>query len=75
VTATPYTNKSHAQAVEDQRRWKLNKADWAAFQDLCSSELNATALKRSNNKFKEFTETLIKVANESIPKTSGKLRA
>jgi hypothetical protein len=38
-----------------------------------TSELNPTALKRSNNKFKEFTEILIKIANESIPKTSGKL--
>jgi hypothetical protein len=30
-------------------------------------------MNRSNNKFKEFTEILIKIANELIPKTSGKL--
>jgi hypothetical protein len=68
-------SKPVAMAVNHQKRWKLAKADWASYQDLCSSGLNPTALIGSTNKFKSFTDTLIQIADKSIPKTSGKRSA
>ena len=48
--------------------WKINKADWQQFKTLCIRRLvqdpNSTVLK------KHFTETLVAIANEAIPKTS-----
>jgi hypothetical protein len=68
-------NKPVAEAVDDQKRWKLAKANWAVFQDLCSSSLNPTALLGSNNKCRLFTDTLIEIAEKAIPKTSGRRNA
>jgi hypothetical protein len=53
--------------TDDQKRWKLARADWASFQDLCFSSFNPTALLRSKNKFKLFTEKLIQVAGNPMP--------
>ena len=48
--------------------WKTNKADWQKFKNLCNTKLvqdpNCTVL------IKHFTETLITIANETIPKSS-----
>ena len=48
--------------------WKTNKADWQQFKTLCNRILvqdpNSTAL------INHFTETLIAIANETLPKTS-----
>ena len=59
-----------AQPIHDNRppSWKTNKADWQQFKTLCNRKLvqnpNSTVL------IKHFTETLITLANEAIPKTS-----
>ena len=59
------------QPIYDNNRppcWKTNKTDWQQFQTLCNRRLvqdpNSTVL------IKHFTETLIAIVNETIPKTS-----
>ena len=59
------------QPIHDNNRppcWKTNKADWQQFKNLCNRRLvkdpNSTIL------IKHFTEILIAIANETIPKTS-----
>ena len=68
-------SKPVATVVGDQRRWKLPKADWVVFRDLCSSSLSPTALLETSDKVKKFTSTLIEIADNSIPKTSGRRNA
>ena len=48
--------------------WKTNKANWIEFKTLCDGEL----IPNPNNaeSIKHFTETLIEIANKTIPKTS-----
>jgi hypothetical protein len=48
-------------SVDDQKRWMLAEADWASYQDLCSSSLNPTALMGSTNKFKSLQILLFKL--------------
>ena len=59
------------QPIHDNNRhpyWETNKADWQQFKTLCNRRLvqdpNSTVL------INHFTETLIAIANETIPKAS-----
>jgi len=49
-----------------QSLWKLDKADWCTFSEACT-ELNIANIK--DNSIKSFTEKLISIAENSIPKS------
>jgi len=51
------------------KSWKLRKADWERYHQLCSDRL--ATIQPSESTIADFTSTLITIANECIPKTSG----
>ena len=53
-------------------KWKLYKADWEVFRDLCLDELEADDFLREEDPMESFTNCLQSIASRSIPKTSGK---
>lgn len=60
--------------TDDHKRWRLNKADWDVFQEMCYSDLNQNVLVESDNPFESFTSTLLEIASKTIPKTCGKIK-
>lgn len=56
------------------QRWKLNKADWDSFNDLCADELISDDIRYSNNHIESFTDKLLSIADKTIPKTSKQPR-
>ena len=48
--------------------WKLHKADWAAFSHQAALELCTDSVCRTEDPIQEYTDVLIKIANNSIPK-------
>lgn len=62
-------NKSSASAAV--KRWKLQKADWEEFSDMCSTSLLYDKLAIDANPIDDFTVTLLEIANETIPKTGS----
>ena len=52
--------------------WKLTKANWKSFQELCSSLLQETTTYNMQDTILFFTNTLITIADRTIPKTSTK---
>jgi hypothetical protein len=53
------------------KNWKLDKADWIFFKLLCMQEISIEKFNNSDP-MQKFTETLLQIANKSIPKTSTK---
>jgi len=51
------------------QRWKLHKADWATFQDLCSQKLILDKFLEMQDAIEEFTDILKDIANKTVPKT------
>jgi len=49
--------------------WKLHKADWAAFSHQAALELCTDNICSAEDPVQEFTDVLIKIANNSIPKS------
>jgi len=49
--------------------WKLHKADWAAFSHQAALELCTDNLCSAEDPIQEFTDVLIKIANNIIPKS------
>ncbi|KAG1687441.1 RNA-directed DNA polymerase from mobile element jockey [Nymphon striatum] len=52
------------------QRWKLHKADWTMFKQLCAEQLNISSLAEISDQYSEFITILLEVAEISIPKTS-----
>lgn len=52
-------------------RWQLQKANWSLFQYLCDVQL-VHIPQDIDNTIDNFTKTLISIADEVVPKTSGK---
>lgn len=52
-------------------RWQLQRADWSLFQYRCDIQLGRMPLD-IDNPADHFTKTLISIAEEAVPKTSGK---
>ena len=60
-----------SQPIHENNRpscWKTNKANWQEFKTLCNSKLIQNL--DNTDLIKHFTETLISIANLTIPKTS-----
>ena len=49
------------------KHWKFDRADWMSFRTLCVSRLS-NELALSEDPVAQFTDTLIEIANQSIPK-------
>ena len=48
--------------------WKLHKADWAAFSHQAALELCTDNICSAEDPIQQFTDVLIKISNNSIPK-------
>jgi len=49
--------------------WKLHKADWAAFSHQAALELCTDKICSAEDPIQQFTDFLMKIANNSIPKS------
>ena len=54
------------------KNWKLDKDDWTSFELLCMQEISIEKFNNHSDPMQKFTETLLQIANKSIPKTSTK---
>ena len=52
-------------------RWRLDKADWPLYEELCSPTLLVDDFNTSDAAVEYFTELLHSAALRSIPRTSG----
>ena len=50
-------------------KWKLNKADWSTFEDLCENHLNSSNFLITLDPMTDFTSKLLQHAEKTIPKT------
>ena len=57
---------------EPVSRWKLNKANWAQFQTLCTTRLLEDTVRKADDPIESFASILINIAEETVPKTSTK---
>ena len=57
---------------EPVSRWKLNKANWAQFQTLCTTRLLEDTMRKADDPIESFASILINKAEETVPKTSTK---
>ena len=58
-------------SLERVQRWKLAKANWDQFQQLCSTRLQQSAIADADDPMSFFTSILKDIAEETIPKTSA----
>ena len=57
---------------ERQPRWRLHKADWCTFGSLCGEALHRDEMQGQDTSIEAFTEKLLSIATQTIPKSSGK---
>jgi len=65
-------NPLNASPTPETQRWKLDKADWDSFSELCSTDIVFEDIIHNANPIESFTDILIKIAGKTIPKTSKK---
>jgi hypothetical protein len=63
-----------ATPIPEAQRWKLDRAEWDSFKDLCSTERIAEDVLKAENPIESFTNTILSAAEQSIPKTSKEPR-
>lgn len=54
-------------------KWKLHKADWSTFQEMCSQHLNTNNFKPNHDPVASFTTVLVGIAEKTVPKTKPNL--
>ncbi|VDI34884.1 Hypothetical predicted protein [Mytilus galloprovincialis] len=52
-------------------RWKLDKADWSLFENLCQAELQSKMFETVHDPILTFNTVLTSIADRTIPKTFG----
>ncbi|VDI29762.1 Hypothetical predicted protein [Mytilus galloprovincialis] len=52
-------------------RWKLDKADWSLFRNLCQAELQSKMFETVQDPILTFNTVLTSIADRTIPKTSA----
>lgn len=52
-------------------RWKLDKADWSLFENLCQAELQSKMFETVHDPILTFNTVLTSIADRTIPKTSA----
>ena len=62
--------KSDPQTVSKTPRWNFKKADWQAYKKLCLDTLIPETNTNQEEPIIHFTNTLINIANKTIPKTT-----
>ena len=65
----PIITKSNTSTVDHNPKWKLNKANWEAFQSLCTDKITVENFKDSSDPLSDFTSSLI--PGESLPPCRG----
>ncbi len=54
------------------QRWKLHKADWDTFRDMCMIELDFDRFRDAEDPLEHYISLLHDIAEKTIPKTSAK---
>ena len=72
ITLHFFLNNIGPDIDEPVSRWKLNKANWAQFQTLCSTLLLEDTIQIADDPIESFTSILINIAEETVPKTATK---
>ena len=62
--------KNITHSTSHTQHWNFTRADWKTFQTECINELNSNKI----NTIEMFENTLLSIANQSIPKTSARPR-
>jgi exonuclease III len=57
---------------EDTKHWRLNRANWDLFDNMCREQITTSAFENADNRIEHFTNTLHDIALNSIPKTTTK---
>ena len=57
---------------EDNKHWRMNRANWDLFNTLCSQQITPSAFENVDNPVELFTNTIHTIASKSIPKTTTK---
>jgi len=63
----------YIQPQQTCHHWKINKAEWIAFENQCKSHLGYSSFTKPLS-VAEFTSDLINIATSTISKTSGNVR-
>jgi ribonuclease HI len=61
-----------AQPLDTPERYKVHAADWAEFTSLCITDLDGDKVSYSDDPISAFVETMLDIADSSIPKTRAK---
>ena len=69
ITFQFFLNNIGPDIDESVSRWKLNKANWAQFQTLCSTLLLEDTIQMADDPVESFESILINIAEETLPKT------
>ena len=57
---------------EHVSRWKLNKANWAQFQTVCTTRLLEDTVRKADDPIESIASIPINIAEETVPKTATK---
>ena len=60
----------HSTVGERPTRYKFDKADWPRYEQMCRENLQTEMIRNSTDPILKFNETVISIADETIPKTS-----
>jgi hypothetical protein len=60
----------HSSLEERLPQWNLRKANWPSYSSLCLEKLTALPITPDTDPIAQFTDTLLSIAEETIPKTS-----
>ena len=60
----------HSTVGERPTRYKFDKADWPRYEQMCRENLQTKMIRNSTDPILKFNETVISIADETIPKTS-----
>ncbi len=63
---------NHPTPDERTPTWNFHRADWNLFSSLCESKIKAETFETVDDPVSAFTQALHSIADQSIPKTSGK---
>ena len=55
---------------ERPTRYKFDKADWPLYEQMCREKLQTEMIRNDTDSILKFNETVISIADETIPKTS-----
>jgi len=60
----------HSTVGERPTRYKFDKADWPVYEQMCREQLQTEMIRNAANPILKFNETVISIADATIPKTS-----